>query len=421
MKRAILLIIILSFFNFPAQSQWTSLNSGTSQNLNCIYFINQQTGFIVGAGSALRKTTDGGLNWIALDPFGALELRSVYFFNASTGLVCGYSGTIIKTTNGGLNWNVINTGTSTQLLALSFYNNLAGICCGNSGTTLYTTNGGDNWSTGYPQGYLVTFYSAFMVNSTTGYCAGVNTIFSPLVAKTTNGGANWTYTSFMVNNNEATVYGIHFFNDQNGIAVSNLWNNQGGISRTTNGGINWTSQIFTYGLLGIDFPEQTTGYCAGLNGNILKSTDGGYNWVQQNSGTSATLRSVYFIDSLYGFAAGNSGTVLKTTNGGITGISRRDNKIPGYFKLYQNYPNPFNPTTKIRFDLPTFTKVGQGEFVTLKIYNVLGREFATLINEQLKPGSYIAEWDASNYPSGVYFYKLTTEDFIDSKKMALLK
>jgi len=388
--------------------------------LNSVYFINQQTGFIVGAGSTLRKTTDGGLNWTAQDPFGALELRSVFFFNAGTGLVCGYNGTIIKTTNGGFNWNVIPSGTSTQLLALSFYNNLAGICCGNSGTSLYTTNGGDNWSAGYPQGYLVTFYSAFMVSPTKGYCAGVNTIFSPLVAKTTNGGANWTYSSFMVNNNEATVYGIYFFNDQNGIVVSNLWNGQGGISMTSNGGVNWTSQIFAYGLLGVDFPVQTTGYCVGLNGTIMKSTDGGYNWSAQTSNSSATLSSVFFIDSLYGYAVGGAGTLLKTINGGLTGISEWDNKIPSDFHLFQNYPNPFNTTTKIQFAIPPLKGV-RGMNTMLIIYDVLGREVTTLVNQELKPGSYEVEWDGSNYPSGVYFYKLISDSFTETKKMVLVK
>lgn len=420
MNKTISLIIILSIFPVTVHPQWIPLNSGTTQNLNCVYFINQQTGFIAGTGSALRKTTDGGLNWVALDPFGALELRSIFFFNASTGFVCGYSGTIIKTTNGGLNWNIISSGTSNHLLSLSFYNNLTGICCGNGGTTLYTTNGGDNWSIGNPQGYLVTFYSAFMLNSTAGFCAGVNTIFSPLVAKTSNGGANWTYYSFMVNNNEATLYGIHFFNNQNGIAVSTLWNGQGGISRTSNGGVNWTSQILTAGLFSLDFPVPTVGYCVGLNGAILKSTDGGYNWSPQTSGTSASLRSVYFVDSLYGYAAGNTGIVLKTTNGGITGISRNSNDVPQNFRLYQNYPNPFNPITKLRFDIP-FTKGGKAGFVTLKIYNILGSEVITLINEQLKPGTYEVDWNTSNCPSGVYFYKLISGEFTDTKKMILIR
>ncbi len=102
------------------------------------------------------------------------------------------------------------------------------------------------------------------------------------------------------------------------------------------------------------------------------------------------------------------------------GIHSISTSIPRDFKLFQNYPNPFNPATKIRFEVPV-NKREQSGFVTLKVYDILGREIAILVNEQLKPGVYEADWDASNFSSGVYFYRLTTEDNIDSKKMILLK
>lgn len=85
------------------------------------------------------------------------------------------------------------------------------------------------------------------------------------------------------------------------------------------------------------------------------------------------------------------------------------------FYLSQNYPNPFNPSTKIKFELP------KSSFTILKIFDVLGREISTLVKEQLKAGKYEAEWNASRYPSGVYFYQLKTEEFTDTKKMILLK
>jgi photosystem II stability/assembly factor-like uncharacterized protein len=433
MNKTFITLAALIIFSFSAYSQWQILNSGSSQNLNSVYYVNQQTGYICGAGSALRKTTDGGVNWIPQDPVGAIELRSVYFFDANTGLICGNNGTIAKTTDGGENWNMITSGTSEHLLTLSFYNNLIGVCCGNLGTTLYTTSGGDSWQVGQPTGYLVTFYTSYMLNASTGWCAGVNTIFSPLVGKTVDGGASWTYSSFMVNNNEATVYGIRFFDNMNGIAVSNLWNGQGGVSRTTNGGTNWTSQIFTYGLFGMDFPTQNTGYSAGYSGTIMKSTDGGNSWVNQSSGTSSTLRAVYFVDSLYGFAVGQAGTLLKTTNGGITGISGWTSEVPNEYRLYQNFPNPFNPGTKIKFSLPlprfASGRPSKGEvvYVRLVIYDVLGKEVASLIpplrggQEGLSPGTYEVYWDGSKYTSGVYFYKLITNEYTETRKMVLLK
>jgi hypothetical protein len=102
------------------------------------------------------------------------------------------------------------------------------------------------------------------------------------------------------------------------------------------------------------------------------------------------------------------------------GIKQIGKNVPTSFELYQNFPNPFNPTTKIRFTIPSAGAYGNIPF-RLVIYDVLGREVTTLVNEQLKPGSYEVEWNASNYPSGVYFYKLMAGDFSDTKRMVLIK
>jgi hypothetical protein len=88
---------------------------------------------------------------------------------------------------------------------------------------------------------------------------------------------------------------------------------------------------------------------------------------------------------------------------------------PIKYELRQNYPNPFNPTTNIRFEIVDL------EFVSLKIFDVLGREVATLMNEEKPKGNYNVTWDASHMPSGVYFYHLTTENFSQVKKMLLIK
>jgi photosystem II stability/assembly factor-like uncharacterized protein len=419
MKKIILILILI--FSSRVYPQWVVLSTGTSQNLNTVQFLNSQTGFAAGASGTFIRTTNGGANWVTLSTGSSVELRAVFFLNTSTGLLCGYNGTILRTTNGGNNWSTVNSGTSDHLLGLSFYNDQIGVCSGNTGTILYTTNGGLNWSIGQPTGYLVTFYSAFMVNATTGYCAGVNTIFSPLVAKTTNGGAAWVYSSFMLNNNEGTLRDIHFFDAQTGIAVSNLWNGQGAVSRTTNGGVNWTTQLFQLGLYGVDFPVPSTGYTVGLNGLIMKSTDAGLNWIQQTGGISVYLTSVDFVDSLVGYAAGSGGVMLKTTNGGITAVNEIGNNVPASYKLYQNYPNPFNPVTKIKFDVSSDSRFRGNDNVSLIIYDVLGREVAVLVNKKLNAGIYKVEWDASNFPSGVYFYKLITCSYIETKKMILIK
>jgi hypothetical protein len=101
----------------------------------------------------------------------------------------------------------------------------------------------------------------------------------------------------------------------------------------------------------------------------------------------------------------------------LVGIKQISTEVPDNFVLYQNYPNPFNPVTKIKFDVPVETI----HELSLRVYDFLGREITTLVNEKLKPGTYEVEWDAINYPSGVYFYKLTSGDFSETKRLVLLK
>ncbi len=100
----------------------------------------------------------------------------------------------------------------------------------------------------------------------------------------------------------------------------------------------------------------------------------------------------------------------------ITGIeSEYESRYPSDFVLYQNYPNPFNPATTINYQIPEIS------FVTLKVYDVLGNEIATLVNEKKPVGSYEVDWNASNAPSGVYFYQLKTKGYLETKKMILLR
>ena len=104
----------------------------------------------------------------------------------------------------------------------------------------------------------------------------------------------------------------------------------------------------------------------------------------------------------------------------IIGVKQISSDIPSSFSLSQNYPNPFNPVTKIKFNLPV-TGQGRALNIRLVIYDILGREIKTLVNKQLMPGSYEVEWNASNNPSGIYFYRLETEGFTQTRKMVLVK
>jgi hypothetical protein len=102
-------------------------------------------------------------------------------------------------------------------------------------------------------------------------------------------------------------------------------------------------------------------------------------------------------------------------NFNLTDVQEDHSAIPSEFNLAQNYPNPFNPSTKISWQSPI------GSWQTLKVYNVLGNEVATLVDEYKSAGNYEVEFDASQLTSGIYFYKIQAGSFVETKKMVLLR
>jgi len=130
-----------------------------------------------------------------------------------------------------------------------------------------------------------------------------------------------------------------------------------------------------------------------------------------------------------GWAVGEGGTIIHTTDGGTVSeikIEGNSNTSPDNFILYQNYPNPFNPTTKIKFTilespLPGGDGRGGLQLVKLVVFDILGNEVATLVNEEKPAGSYEVQFDASKLVSGVYFYQLRKGSFSQTRKMVLMR
>jgi hypothetical protein len=122
-----------------------------------------------------------------------------------------------------------------------------------------------------------------------------------------------------------------------------------------------------------------------------------------------------------GFNVGGFGpwSVTWRFNTQVIGITQIGSNIPDKFMLYDNFPNPFNPVTKIKFDIPAV--VTAGSMVKLIVYDITGRETALLVNESLSPGRYETSWNASDYSSGVYIYRLEAGEFVSIKKMVLIK
>jgi hypothetical protein len=157
----------------------------------------------------------------------------------------------------------------------------------------------------------------------------------------------------------------------------------------------------------------------GEGGTILRTTDGGITWTKQSSGGGSILRSVFLANANIGTVVGDGGIILRTTSGGdVVSVESKpleNSSSLHEYKLDQNFPNPFNPTTNISFDLPSKS------FVSLKVFDLLGREVAVLLSEEVSAGRYVRQWNALSLPSGIYFYRLEAGLFVETKKAILLR
>ncbi|MFZ0390956.1 MAG: YCF48-related protein, partial [Calditrichia bacterium] len=338
---AITLLILIPVTFAAGQSGWEVLSSGTQQNLQAVQFLNADSGRATGQGGTILQTSDGGQSWNILPfPF-SVDLSALHFFTGDTGL-SGGDGGIYRTTDGGQNWSAVSTGIPDAIRCLSFAGDY-GIAGAASQSLIYSADRGQNWQVAQSGFFGGGVNGAVMLSSQIGFVGGQNSIFQPLAGKTTDGGANWSFTPFYLQNNEGAVLDIEFTDENIGYAACRVWDGRGAIARTADGGQNWTSSFFNAPLQAMDFPVSNAGmvgYAAGDGGAIYKTTDAGINWILQNSGTTEQITGLHFLDPDTGYAVGANGLILKTVSGGEPPIGIGEylpgNSLPTDFVLYQN-------------------------------------------------------------------------------------
>jgi photosystem II stability/assembly factor-like uncharacterized protein len=191
------------------------------------------------------------------------------------------------------------------------------------------------------------------------------------------------------------------------------------VYKTTNYGVNWTNISNNLPNIPVSCivvnPSNVNNIYIGTDLGVFSTVDGGNSWAQDNNG----LANVSVADLDYRtsdnklFAATHGRSMYSTTI--VTSVEAVEGNLLEEFELSQNYPNPFNPTTKISWQSPVSSQQ------ILKIFDALGKEVITLVDEYKPAGSYQITWNADNLPSGVYFYKLQADNFVETKKMILLR
>ncbi|MBX2992055.1 MAG: T9SS type A sorting domain-containing protein [Bacteroidetes bacterium] len=384
-----------------------------------VSFADSDTGVAVGVirgggyGTIVR-TTDAGQNWTAFDSVFNTIFTGAHFVDRHHAWIVGVNGKIFRTGDSGVSWEDLSVGgVNNNFTSVFFVSPSTGWITGQTNIIRKTVNGGSSW-TNQTSGLGPWWSSIFFINADTGWAVNRNLGMPERILKTTNGGT-WVN---QVDLTSAQLHDVFFANQDTGFAVGS-----GIIMKTTNGGTTWqTSNIGQISLNSVHFTDSRTGWAVGGAGTILKTTNCGETWLNQPSGLNAMLWGVYFTNSDSGFAVGDTGVILRTTNGGGPTLSVGETERPHVFELEQNYPNPFNPATHIEFRIPARPAGGANfGFVSLKVFDVLGREVATLVNEVKAPGIYGVTWNASGFPSGVYLYQLRSGSLVQTKKLVLIK
>jgi len=449
---------------------WVIKNQIYYDGYQCIHFPDPENGFAVGTFGMFTRTTNGGETWSNPIFLTYHWFHTVFFIDKYTGFAAGgnfYNTLIFKTTNSGNNWSLVRNTYEGGILGITFLDEQKGWACGYNGTMLKTIDKGVNWvpensTLNSAIGEMVIFEnSGFAVGEygkvlKYGQQGSTNIeIIQPNGGEIISAGSNYEILwnsldvvdvkiEFSINNgqNWNTIIdsipstGIFNWNvpqlvsTQCKIRISDK--SDPGIFSVSNG----TFSIQSSRLISVIQPNGGEVIQGGSNYEIQwSSNDVEHIKIEYSINNGASWNSI--IDSvpsvgIYIWNVPNIQTIqgrVKISDITMTSISdvsdnsfRIDYTVDvnnwntiTEFELYQNYPNPFNPTTVISFSLP------ETEFVTIKVYNILGDEVAVLLNAEVPSGYYSVEFNSNGLVSGTYFYRIQTGSFADTRKMILLK
>lgn len=465
------------WFNITAFSAGPWIHAGSDMGPIWSIVVDPSDQRIMYAGSNISgmwKSPDGGFTWRQIN--NGLWNLTVQVCDISRSnpniLYCGTSSLgdssgVYKSTNAGSSWSLINSGITespigVQALAVDPTNpDIAFVAAWDLllpavDGIFKTTNGGANWFASNSGIGPVRNFLSFGINplnpkviyAGSSFMFGVTDTNQARVYKSYDGGETWTDASSGLpqtqgkwTHNPVRSLSIDRADTSRILAGVFLNDTSGGAFLTTNGGTSWEkihnglpNTVGAFPRSVLIRPGSTGEYYIGFgqmvdpptNAGVYRTTNAGQNWEEFNANSlpkTTTVRALAFRtfggDALFAggahtFESGGQGLFMYQFT--PTAVEhKRDDALPQMFALHQNYPNPFNPTTKIRFMIPN------SQFTSLKIYDLLSREVATLVDEEMKPGSYEVTWDASGLPSGVYFYRLATERFVETKKLLLLR
>lgn len=424
--RAVIALLALFINLNPVHAQWTQTNALNGGNyVGTIYYLAAGgTALFAGTDRGVFRSTDDGAHWSLCNSglttlwVNALAISGEKIFAGTVG------GGVFRSTDNGTTWTAANSGLTnlnideltvfgTKIYASTMFSYAAVFVSTDSGSTWVNIgNTANGLAAGIGVGTIVTSGDSLFAATTTG------------VFLSTNNGVSWSG----MNNGlrippvifSFTIFGTRLFV---GTGMENSGAHGGTIEYPTGGfcstdyGRNWKAVNIGSASNDINyFVVNGRNLFASSEQGIFLLTDTDTNWTSISSGLPTVMTSALTASRTNLFAALSDGTVWRRPLSDFpTAVTEGATQIPAGFILCQNYPNPFNPSTTISFSLPSRS------FVTLKIYDVMGRDVATIVSVELPSDSYSRSWDASGFPSGVYFYRLQAGSYVQTKRFIFLK
>jgi photosystem II stability/assembly factor-like uncharacterized protein len=342
-------------------TNWTPIGSADS-SIDILSIIMLDSGILAGTWNGFFQSTDDGITWNTFTPAGIPADAAIWsIVKINTTLFAGTTGAVYKSTDNGITWTEMGTGIAADARITSIVA---------SGNNLFAGSA----------------------------CNGV--------FKLTNNGTSWT----AINTNLTDTHISQLLVSDNKLFAVTL----SSVFISDNGGTSWAAD--PSGLRKVNC-------LVAVNGQIIAGTDDDGAYLSDNNGATWTSFSTGMpADTRIWSLAINCDGIFAGTSSGIWFISspietnvETEISAPSTLALKQNYPNPFRSSTNISFSIPAKS------FVSLKIYDRLGREVATIFSEEMSAGQYTRKWDAANISGGIYFYRLQSGSWSETKKLTLLR
>jgi photosystem II stability/assembly factor-like uncharacterized protein len=418
MNRLIIIIPLLFLLYGQSYAQWQKTNLPSSSKVNTLA-ISDSSIYAGTEGDGIFVSKDNGETWNSINEGLQNKVIHSIFINGTT-IFAGTEAGASLSTNNGLNWSTINSGLAGKgVWSFAINNFMPGnstIFAGTWSGVYYSTNNGTSWQTTGLSNTTMPVNSIVVCN---------NFVFAATLAggvfKSYGGGFGWEDISINIKD-EYTLLVVAIMPVYSLAAIDSYIIASAGAGSGSFYRMKYTDSLFTIaGAISSRYQpnlslaiRNSILFAGSLIGDFILTNNDGSNW--DHSLPSLTNETIYSLalNNLFIFAGTENGIWRLSYPETSTNVSKFK-ELPTGFSLEQNYPNPFNPTTAISYKLSAYSHV------SLKVYDVLGREVATLVNENKPEGNYKVEFNTNKLVSGIYFYTMQAGAFVQTKKLILLK